>query len=261
MTVLALGLVPARALGAPRVLSLDQCADQYVLALSPRAAIVGLSTRADDADSLLAAKARGLPLRRVDLETALATRPQLVVRTYGGDARLVRALQRRGVRVLTLQDAPDFAGIRGNLRSVGAALGSEAAAQRMIDKMDARLARSAGAWKGRSAIYLTPAGFSAGPGTLPDAILRAAGLVNAERRPGYVEVPLERLALDPPQAVVTAFFDTRTFANASWSPGRHALMRRIVRDRAVASLPGPTVACANWGAAEAVELLADRAPR
>ena len=62
---------------SPRVLSLDQCADQYVLALSPRSAIVGLSTRADDPDSRLRALAAGLPLRRTTLESALASRPHV----------------------------------------------------------------------------------------------------------------------------------------------------------------------------------------
>jgi len=232
-----------------------------VLALSPRDAVAGLSTRADDADSLLGARARGLPLRRVTLETALSIRPQLVVRIYGGDARLVHALERRGVRVLTLEDAEDFDGVRRNLRRTGEALGEAAAADAMIADMDRRLARAAGAWRGRRAVYLTPSGFTAGPSTLPDAILRAAGLVNATTRPGYSEAPLERLVLEPPAAVVTAFFDTQTYANASWSPGRHSAMRKLVRDRAVASLPGKLIACANWGAAEAAERLAAEAPR
>jgi iron complex transport system substrate-binding protein len=249
------------ALAAPRVLSFDQCADEYVLALSPREAVVGLSTRADDADSLLAARARGLPLRRVNFETALAARPQLVVRTYVGDARLVRALQRRGVRVLTLEDAPDFDGVRRNLRAVAAAVGEPQAGAAIIAEMDRRLARAAGAWKGRRAIYLTPSGFTAGPGTLPDSILRAAGMVNVERRSGYVEAPLERFVLDPPEAVVMGFFDTQAYASESWAPGRHALMQQLLRQRAVASLPGAMIACANWGAAEAVEQLAARAPK
>jgi iron complex transport system substrate-binding protein len=256
-----LALSPAAAAAAPRVLSFDQCADEYVLALSPRETIVGLSTRADDADSLLGAKARGLPLRRVNLETALSTRPELVVRTYGGDARLLNALESRGVRVLTLEDSPDFAGIRRNLRSVAQALGARGAGEAMITDMDRRLAKAAGAWRGRGAVYLTPSGFTAGPGTLPDAILRAAGLVNLERRRGYAEAPLERFVLDPPDAVVTGFFDTQAYASESWAPGRHALMRKILHQRAVANLPGATIACANWGAAQAVELLAARAPK
>jgi iron complex transport system substrate-binding protein len=255
-------IAPAGAAGAaPRVVSFDQCSDQYVLALSPRSAIAGLSTRADDADSPLAARARGLPLRRVTLETALAARPELVVRVYGGDARLVQAMERRGVPVLTLDDASDFEGVRRNLRRVGRATGEQAAAEALIADMDRRLARSAGAWKGARAIYLTPGGYTAGPGTLADAILRAAGLVNATTRPGYTEAPLERLTLDPPAAVVTAFFDTRGQGAANWSPARHEVMQRLLRERAVANLPGRLIACANWSAAQAVERLASKAPR
>ena len=62
MLAAALALAgPAQA--APRVMSLDQCADQYVLALSPREAIVGVSPRVDDRDSYLRARAAGLPQR------------------------------------------------------------------------------------------------------------------------------------------------------------------------------------------------------
>jgi iron complex transport system substrate-binding protein len=231
-----------------------------VLALSPRAAIVGLSTRADDADSNLRALARGLPLRRADLETALAVRPQVVVRYWGGEPRLLRALERRGVRVVTIADAAGFEDVRGNIRQVAAALGQAAAGEALIARMDARLARAAGAWGGARALYLTPGGVTAGPGTLVDAILRAAGLTNAESRPGYRTVSLEALALDPPEAVVLGFFDTFQLAGDSWGMGRHEVLRRIARDRAVASLPGSMLGCPDWSAAEAAERLAAEAP-
>lgn len=232
-----------------------------MLALSPRGAIVGLSTRADDADSRLRARAAGLPLRRVDLETALAVRPDLAIRYWGGDARLVAALEARGVRVLTLGEASGFADIRRNIRAAAAALGRPAEGEAMIARMDAHLARSAGAWRGASALYLTPGGVTAGQGTLVDAILRGAGLTNAETRPGYPSVSLEALALRPPRAVVLGFFDTFQLSGDSWSLGRHRTLQRIARERAVASLPGALLGCPDPSAAEAVALLAARAPR
>jgi iron complex transport system substrate-binding protein len=56
-------------------MSLDSCADQYVLALAPREAVVGVSPRADAPDSFLRAKAAGLPQRRTTLEPCWARVP------------------------------------------------------------------------------------------------------------------------------------------------------------------------------------------
>jgi iron complex transport system substrate-binding protein len=183
-----------------------------------------------------------------------------VVRTYGGDPHLQAALQRRGVQVLTLSDASDFPQIRRNIRLAAAAMGRGSEGEALVAEMDGRLARAAGAWQGRRALYLTPGGFTAGPGTLPDAILRAAGLVNAAQRPGYGAISLERFVLDPPDAVVLGFFDTQMAAD-TWAPARHGAMQRILRQRTIASLPGALIDCADWAAAEAVEVLAAGAPR
>ena len=242
------------------MLSLDHCADQYVLALAPRDKIVGLSKRADDADSPLRRFAAGLPLRRPDLEASLAARAEVAVVNWVGDPKLTERLRARGVEVVRIGEADSFAEIRRNVRQVAAALGEAARGEAIIARMDAELARSAGAWKGARAVYLTPGGFTAGSGTLVDEILRAAGMKNAETRPGYQSASLEKLALDPPQAVVLGFFDTFQLAGDSWGPGRHAVMRKVVRQRAVASLPGELLGCPDWTAADAVALLAARAP-
>ena len=243
------------------MLSLDHCADQYVMALAPRDKIVGLSKRADDADSPLRRLAAGLPLRRPDLEASLAARAEVVVVNWVADARLVQRLRARGVEIVKVGEANSFDDIRRNIRQVAAALGEAPRGEVLIAQMDAELAHSAGAWKGVSAVYLTPGGFTAGPGTLVDQILRAAGMTNAERRPGYSSASLEALALDPPRTVVLGFFDTFQLAGDSWGAGRHAAMRDIVRKRAVASLPGELLGCPDWTAADAVALLASKAPR
>ena len=126
MLAAALALAgPAQA--APRVMSLDQCADQYMLALSPREAIVGVSPRVDDRDSYLRARAAGLPQRRASAEAVLAARPDVVVRYWGGGARLTRTLERRGVRVVKIEEAEDFGDVGANVRRVASALGQQAA--------------------------------------------------------------------------------------------------------------------------------------
>ena len=241
-----------------RVLSLDQCADQYVVASAPRGSVVGLSHRADDGDSYMAAAAKGLPQRRASFEAAFAARPDVVVRYWGGDAKLVRALERRGVRVVTIEEARDFEGVRANVRRVSAALDRVAEGERLAARMDADLHAARGAWGGREALYLTPGGFTSGPGTLIDAMLRGAGLRNAARGASFAAVPLERLVLTPPPAFVLGFFDMARFTR--WDLAGHPVLEWVRRGRTATSVPGKYLHCPAWFAGEGVRRLAEAAP-
>ena len=253
---LALPFAATTAEAAPRVFSLDQCADQFVIALAPRGTIVGVSPRVLDADSYMRAQAVGLPRRRASSEAILATRPQVVVREWGGDPRLTQLLTRKGVTVVQIDNAVDFAGVRANVRKVAAALGETAKGEGLIARMDGQVAGARGAWGGRGAIYLTPAGFTAGSGTLIDAILTAAGLHNLAPAPDFSEIPLERLVANPPPALVLGYYDAYGVAAQQWGPGRHATMRKIAEERAIANLPASLLGCPGWFVGDAVADLA-----
>lgn len=257
--VAAIALAPISALAGPRVMSLDSCADQYVLALAPRETIVGLSHRAVSPDSYLRASAKGLPLRRATFESLVAAKPEVVVRLWGGDARLAKALQGKGVTTVALDDAADFDGVRANVRKVAAALGRKPQGEALIADMDAKLARSAGAGRGRSALYLTPGGYTAGANTLVDAMLKAAGYANATTSPYFAPVSLEKMVMTPPTAVVLGLFDLAKAGSDRWGPGRHAALREAIRTRTVADLPAKVVGCAAWFAADGSLALAEAA--
>lgn len=257
----AMALAPGVAVAAPRVMSLDSCADQYVLALAPRETIVGLSHRAIARDSYMRERAAGLPLRRATFESLVAARPDVVVRLWGGDARLSKALEKKAVTTVALDDAADFDGVRANVRKVAAALERGAEGEAIIARMDAQLARAAGAGKGRPALYLTPGGYTAGSGTLIDAMLKGAGYSNANTAPYFAPVSLERLVMAPPAAVVLGLFDTLRAGADRWGPGRHAALRKAVEARTVASLPAAVVGCPGWFAADGAEMLAKAAAR
>jgi iron complex transport system substrate-binding protein len=256
---LAAMAIATPALAGPRVYSLDQCADQYVMALVPRGDIVGLSYRADDVDSYLRAWARGLPKGRPGLEPILARRAQVVVRYWGGDPQLTRALERRGVKVARIEDVQDFNGVRANLRSVAAALGQAARGEALVRRMDAELAAAKGAGRGRSALYLTSGGFTAGPDTLVGAMLTAAGYRNVAGRMSFEPVALERMTLSPPDALVLGFFDADSLATQRWAFGRHRLVRKLARERTLASLPASILGCPAWFAADGALRLAQAA--
>lgn len=239
-------------------MSLDQCADQFVMALSPREAVVGVSHRADDPDSYLRAQASSLPKRRASFEAVWAARPDVVVRYWGGEPRLMSALERRGVEVVVLDDATDFDGVRRNVARVADALGRPEQGRALIARMDADLAQADGAWRDREALYITPGAYTSGRGTLIDAVLRAAGIRNAASAAGFHPVPLEQLVLNPPAALVRGFFDMARFSR--WQLGRHGALERLARERTTASVPGALLGCPAWFAAEGARRLAEAAP-
>lgn len=255
----AFSLAPASGIAAPRVMSLDSCADQYVLALAPRDSIVGLSHRAISRDSYMRRDAAGLPRLRATFESLVAAKPEVVVRLWGGDARLSKALEKKGVTTVALDDAADFDGVRANVRKVAAALDRKVQGEALIASMDAKLARAAGAGKGRSALYLTPGGFTAGSGTLVDAMMKGAGYANATKDPYFAPVSLEQLVMKPPAAVVLGLFDMVWAGGSRWGPGRHVALQKAVKAKTVASLPGSLVGCPGWFAADGSLALAEAA--
>jgi iron complex transport system substrate-binding protein len=255
MMVALAGLAAGPVTAAPlRVLSLDQCADQYVLALAPDAELA-LSPRADDPDSRLREAARGRRQVRPTLEAAIAFQPDVVVRYWGGEPRLLAALERRGVQVLLIDDATDMAGVQTTIRTVSAGLGHADRGEALIRHMDAQLATVSPPSGSRpGALYLTAGGFTAGRETLVGAILVAAGFANLAVSPGFAPVSVERIALNRPARFVLGFFDQ---IRADWrGPGRHPVVRRAAAGRVAARLPATVLSCPAWFAADATALLA-----
>lgn len=237
-----------------RVMSLDQCGDQYALALAPEAELA-LSPRANDPDSWMRQAAAGRRQVRPTLEAAIGFQPDVVVRYWGGDGRLLARLEASGVRVVTIHDATDFEGVRGNIREVASALGARVRGETLIARMDAQLQSAAPApgAPSRSALYLTAGGFTAGRGTLVDAIMGAAGLTNLASGPGFAPVSVERIVLWRPARFVLGFFDQ---PRGDWrGPGRHPAVRRVGKDRVAARLPAASLTCPAWFAGDAAAML------
>lgn len=253
MGMLIAGTVEARPL---RVMSLDQCGDQYAMVLSPDATLA-LSPRADDPDSWMKAEASRYRRVRPTLEAAIAFQPDVVVRYWGGEPRLLAALERRGVRVLTIDDATTIEGVKSNLIKVAEGLGERSRGDALVGSMDERLdeARPAAGQIRSSALYLTPGGFTAGKGTLVDAILTAAGFANLATSPGYAPVSVERMALSPPKRFILGFFD---LFRSDWrGPGRHPVVRGAAKGRVAARLPASALTCPAWFAADAAVMASE----
>jgi iron complex transport system substrate-binding protein len=245
-----------------RIFSADFCADQLTLALADRSDIAALSPDAEKDFSFRRAAAAGLAQRRADVESVAAAKADVVLRFWGGDA--VR-LERIGVRVVTLDYAADFDGVRRNIETAAAAVGREGAGRALIAELDARLAALAARGPaGVNALYVTPGGVTAGKETMIDAILAAAGVGNSAAAAGLSYWPplsAEAIVADPPAFVFAGFFASNAERINHWSAARHPALQRILKETPGIAPPADVLSCPGPQSVDAAEMIRDAADR
>ncbi len=199
--------IAATAEAAPhRVVSLNLCADQFLVLLLPRDRIAALSPLADD-PTLSAVAGRAAGIRRVAplAEAVLPLAPDLAVAGPWGGAGAASVLERRGIPVLRLGLAETFSAIEEQLLRIGEALGEGETASRLAAEMRTALDALPPAPREKPrALVWQARGFVPGAGTLADSVLVAAGFANAAPFRGYGFVALEALLASPPSLLVTA---------------------------------------------------------
>lgn len=190
-----------------RIVSLNLCADQYLLALADPGQIAALTQFArDPLLSAAAPEAARMPLSRGSAEEVLALRPDLLIATPGRRRETMAQLRGREIATLDLPSADSYADIVAQIRKVAVAIGHPARGEALIARMNAQLqtmARAPG--RGRVAAYYQRRGFLTGTGTLVDDLMRRVGLINLATRLGRGElqrVPLERMALARPDFLI-----------------------------------------------------------
>lgn len=241
-----------------RIVSLDYCADQFVLALADRDRIAALSRGSRRDDSYYRTRAAGIGQTRGTLEEVLALRPDLVVRNWGGPWDAEQAYARFGVPVLQVGDTPTFGAARDDLLDAARAIGRPERGEAIARNLDVRLTylRATAPSARPPVMYLSAGGAVAGSGTMMDAVIAAAGGRNVHTEASWTVLPLERLIETPPALVALGFFDTGRTAINAWSPSRHPALRRALSNARTVSLPPAAISCEAWYAIDAAEMLA-----
>jgi len=243
----ALVLATQAARAAERVVSLNLCTDQLLVLLAPET-IAALSPLArDPALSFVAPMAAHLPVVRASAEAVLRLHPDLVLAAPYGAQTTLALLQQEGIPLLRIALAQDFAAIRTMTRTLAAALGAAPRGEALLAAMDARLAALPHRDHGARVLAWQPRGDTAGPGTLMDVVLRAAGLSNAAEG-GRIGV--EALLRNPPDLLIVA--TTPAFPSLATALLDHPALAGLPRR----AIPPALTICAGPFSAEAATLLA-----
>ncbi len=244
-----------------RVVSLDYCADQYLLKLADRDQILAVSPDVTKPFSYLRDGAGDLPTVRASAEDVLSLRPDLVLRSYGGGPLAAGFLERAGVPVVQLPwvlqvDGEAGQSVPGVIRLVAGRLGQQARGEQLIVHYRQRLDAVRDHAATSRTLYMSAAGHTSGSGTLIDDLISTVGLRNYETRIGWHPLPLESLVYDQPERIASSFFGAASQHKNSWSASRHPIALDL-RDRdSTIALDGSSTACGAWFIADAAEALA-----
>lgn len=245
-----------------RVVSLNMCADELVIALADRSQIAGLTEWARDPDlSFYADRARALPFTHRSAEEVLRLNPDLVIGAPYRTKAVLAPLGARGVAMLDLPQTDGLAGTEATIQAVAGALGHPERGTALIAAIRADLARvGPPPGRGRTAAYYQRQGYLTGTGTLVDDMMRRVGLVNIAARlgrPALSQIPLEQLALARPDFVVTED-GVQSGQDRSGAMVRHPLLDHAVTPAHHLHIPQALTVCAGPGYPRAVAMLAEQ---
>lgn len=241
-----------------RIVSLDFCADQYLVKMANRENIVALSPDATKSFSYMREQAEGIAQVRPVAEAILSLNPDLVVRSYGGGPNINRFLNSAGIKVLNVGWAGNVDDIKRVTQEMATGLGVPERGRAIVADMETRLAKLASHNKNNVALYMTPSGTTSGSGSLIHQMLIEAGLTNFQEQAGWRALPLERLSYEQPDIIAAAFFDTNGDDIATWSAMRHPVARKQLSELPTIYLDGAWISCGAWFASDAIEALAER---
>lgn len=257
----ALPAPPARAPLVPqRIVSINLCADQLVLALADKGQIAGLTKNATDtAMSGEAAKAHGISLLSNSAEQILAIEPDLIVGMPASRSAALAALPTQTYPLLDLDTANTLDAIYTSIRETAIAVGHPERGDALIARMEGELAGLPKPGKGRVAAYYQRRGYMTGTGTLIDELMTRVGLVNLAGKLG--KPPLSQLSIEEMVAARPDFLIVESATDVVTDQGSEMLHHPAIKDIPRISVPQAWTVCGSPAYTQAARSMAAQIAR
>jgi iron complex transport system substrate-binding protein len=182
LTMAAALLSPSAATAAaPRIVSMNICTDQLLLAIADPAQIMGLSRFSRDARQWAGDKARQFPMLSGGAEDILVLKPDVVAASDFDKRSTREILKANGQNLVEFPIPHTLADVREQIRQMGDLAGHPERASAEIARLDAAIsgAKQAAAGKHFRMLPLSRRGWVPGRDSFVGAILAEAGLVSA----------------------------------------------------------------------------------
>ena len=127
--------------GLPRLVSLNLCADPYLMAFAAKSQIAALTHLSRDPDlSAHAEAAHQFPVSDGQIESLVDLQPDVVIVSSWSDPLRNALIERLGFRIVALDSAKNFAAARAEIIDLGQAIGRVDEARAYLAQLDADIA-------------------------------------------------------------------------------------------------------------------------
>ena len=168
-----------------RIVSINLCTDQLLMALVETERIISVSHLARDSSiSRFSDKAKNLHINYGMAEEIYLLKPDLVLAGEYSKKYVVEVIRELGLNIVTVPVANSLEAMRNNLHKLAAILGEEAKAKIIISKVDNLFSLKNTYSKKPVAIVWRTRGLIDGPGTLVHEMLQVHGFRNLAKNLG-----------------------------------------------------------------------------
>jgi iron complex transport system substrate-binding protein len=240
-----------------RIVSLNVCSDQLILALADRSQIAGLTRNAATAElSAEAGRVGGLRLLGSSAEEILEIEPDLVVGMPTRGSAAMTALGGQDYNMLDLQSASSVEDIYASIRQTAVAVGHPQRGEALIARIQQDLGRITRNGHGRVAAYYQRRGYMTGTGTLVDELMTRMGLVNLAARLG--KSPLSQVSLEEMVAARPDFIIVESETDRVTDQGTEMLHHPALKGIPRISIPQAWTVCGGPAYVKAARSMADQ---
>jgi iron complex transport system substrate-binding protein len=245
----------------PRVMSIDNCGGQYLLALADRDQIVSLPNGGDDTTlPFLLERSKGIPRNKRSVEEIIATRPDILL--SGPWSGITAATAKSfGIRIVRVEAPRDIPAARKQILDLAKLLGHEERGRELAERIDRQT--EAARQRPRSArmegIVYRSGGYAYGTDTLVNSIMEVAGIDNIAARLGRSQagtIEMETLLMAGPELLLDDHARDLRAPRIATDFLAHPALRRAMPDVARIQFPMAYWLCGGAAVPLAVDSLA-----
>ncbi len=232
-----------------KIASLNLCTDQLLMQLVPSSRITSVShLAADPVASNMSDAVRAIGLNHGTAEEIIAQKPDLILAGRYTTSQTVRVLKRLGFTVIEFDPASSIDAAKDNIKTMGALLGEQEKASRMIAEIDAKLeAAKALPAPERPLIFADYGanGYTAGPGSLMADLAHHAGFITLPEylgRQSSGRISLEQMISARPDLIHLGidYSDPPSLATNALA---HPALQKLIAEQQAIALPARQSFC------------------